>query len=296
MTSSNQGGDRTEASGSALPDALACFSEIAGRLAGRRLAVFLDYDGTLTPIVARPELALLEEATRSAIRELAARVRVAIVSGRDRADVERMVGIDDLIYAGSHGLDIAGPRLQDQYEGAEAFLPALARAEAALRARLAGVEGALVERKRYAIAVHHRLVPEAQVPMLEAAVDAAIVQAQGELRKTGGKKIFELRPQLAWDKGRAVLWLLRVLGLDEADVLPLYIGDDETDEDAFRALRDRGGLGVLVASAPQPTAAHYRLSDPSATASFLCALLRLQNEPERPPDALTSRGSVRSDR
>ena len=252
----------------ALPNALARAAEIRARLAGKRPAVFLDYDGTLTPIVARPELAVLSDATRAVVRALAERCTVAIVSGRDRAEVERLVGLDGLVYAGSHGFDIAGPGgLRKEHECAAEFLPALDRAEERLRRELAGAAGALVERKKFAIAVHYRLVAEDEVPRVDAAV-ATVAAETPELRRTTGKKVFELRPRLDWDKGKAVLWLLAALGLDHEDVLPLYLGDDDTDEDAFAALANRG-IGILIAEAPQPTVAHYVLSDTEEAARFL---------------------------
>lgn len=259
-----------------LADGLENFAALKARLQGKRLAVFLDYDGTLTPIVDRPELAVLDADMRSVIRELAARCSVAIISGRDRADVERLVDVEGLVYAGSHGFDIAGPGgLAMQYPGAAEFLPDLDRAEAALRARLEGIEGALIERKRYAIAVHYRLVSAERLAEVEAAVDATLAEASDRLRRTGGKKVYELRVRLPWDKGGAVAWLLDGLGLNGPDVLPLYLGDDETDEDAFAMLCERGGVGVLVAPQPQRTLAHYRLDDPDAVGRFLRALLEV---------------------
>lgn len=259
-----------------LPDALQHLPMIASQLVDRRPAVFLDYDGTLTPIVARPELAVLDESMRQSIQALATRCPVAIVSGRDRADVERLVGIDGLVYAGSHGFDIAGlDGLAMQYPGAADFLPALDQAETQLRAQLAGIDGALVERKRYAIAVHYRLVAPEHLAAVDAAVVAALAEAPDQLRRTGGKKVFELRVNLPWDKGSAVSWLLDTLGLAHPDVLPFYLGDDETDEDAFSALRGHGGIGILVAAAPQATAAQYRLTDPSAVGRFLQVLTEM---------------------
>ncbi|ABM42328.1 trehalose-phosphatase [Pseudomonas sp. S5(2021)] len=258
----------------ALPDALESYEEIRQRLRAKRAAVFLDYDGTLTPIVARPELAVLSEEMRATVRELAQVCAVAVVSGRDRADVERLVGLDTLVYAGSHGFDIAGPGgLHMQHERAAEFLPALDRAESRLRKATKSVPGALVERKRYAIAVHYRLVAPDDLPVLEAAVDAALAETTDKLRKTGGKKVFELRPKLTWDKGRAVCWLLEALDLDGPEIVPLYLGDDETDEDAFEALGELHGIGLLVARAPQATAAQYGLEDPAAVARFLRTLI-----------------------
>ena len=219
------------------------------------MAVFLDYDGTLTPIVERPEDALLPAETRAAIERLAALAPVAIVSGRDLADVRRLIGIEGITYAGSHGFDVVLPDGSAHQRGTE-FLPALEAAERDLRARLASVPGAQIEAKTFAIAVHVRRVREELVPDVEAAV-AGVAAADPRLRRTGGKKVFEIRPAVAWDKGKALLWLLDVLELGPG-VLPVYVGDDETDEDAFRAVRDRG-LGVVVRGEgdDRPTLARY---------------------------------------
>lgn len=263
------------AQGSDLPDARQQFANIARQLERRTPAVFLDYDGTLTPIVDRPELAVLDDGTRSAIRRLAGLCTVAIISGRDRADVAHLVGLDELVYAGSHGFDIAGPGgLEKQHERAKDFLTPLDRAETKLRRALQSTEGVIVERKRFAIAVHYRLVDPASAADVEAEVDRSIEAEEPLLRKSGGKKIFEIRPNVAWDKGRAVLWLLETLDLDRPDILPLYIGDDETDEDAFRALRNRG-LGIMVGDVPQGSAAKYVVAAPSDVAELLGKLIQL---------------------
>jgi trehalose-phosphatase len=128
-----------------------------------------------------------------------------------------------------------------------------------------------VEPKRFAVAVHFRLAQEADLPRIERAVDAAVA-AHPELRKTLGKKIFELRPALEWDKGKALLWLLEQLGRESVlPLFPFFIGDDLTDEDAFRAVKGRG-LGILVADAPRVTAADYSLRDPEEVREFLTVL------------------------
>ncbi|MEX2016465.1 MAG: trehalose-phosphatase [Candidatus Hydrogenedentales bacterium] len=248
-------------------NALEARDEIQQRLEGRQPALFLDYDGTLTPIVARPELAILPEETRALLKELAQRFPVAIVSGRDLADVRKMVGLDDLVYAGSHGFDIQGPGgLRLQNEQAKSALPDLDAAESALNARITDIKDAWVERKHFAIAVHYRQVDETDAPRVETLVKQ--VQSQHPaLRLKGGKKIWELQADIEWDKGRAVLWLLEHLGLDRPNILPIYMGDDVTDEDAFRALADRGmGIGVGVG---EDTAAHYTLRDTDEVAPFL---------------------------
>jgi alpha,alpha-trehalase len=266
--------------GSALPDARERIGEIVARLADKRGAVFLDYDGTLTPIVARPELAVLTDEMRDVLRRLAAVSTLAIVSGRDRADVARLVGIDALIYAGSHGFDITGPDgLAKQNEHAIAAVPALQAAGDRLDAALGDIDGALVERKAFAIAVHYRQVAEGDVADVRRTVEAVAAE-HPELRQTGGKMILELRPRVHWDKGSAVLWLLEALGMDGDDVLPIYLGDDDTDEDAFAALAWRG-IGILVSDTERPTAAQYMLSDTDAAGRFLHDLLGVLKEGRR---------------
>jgi trehalose-phosphatase len=252
------------------PPALGRMREIAARLRGRRLAAFLDYDGTLAPIAARPELAVMDGATRDALERLARLATVAVVSGRDLPDVRSRAG-PGLWYAGSHGFDIAGPS-DERYEHPRglAALPALGAAEGELRAALGAIAGALVERKRFSLAAHFRLVADEGVPAVARAVEAALARNPG-LRTGCGKKVIELLPDFDWNKGAALLWLLGSLGLAPADVLPLYIGDDLTDEDAFRALAGRG-IGVAVLAEPRATAAHYRLRDPDEVRAFLGAL------------------------
>ena len=162
---------------------------------------------------------------------------------------------------------------------AAAAEPALDRAEERLRREVAGIDGALVERKKFAIAVHYRLVADDQVARVESAV-AAIAAEITDLRRTAAKKVFALRPRVDWDKGRAVLWLLTALGLDREDVLPLYLGDDDTDEDAFAALKGRG-LGILVTEAEHPTAADYVLANTEEVGRFLGELVAILGDPTR---------------
>lgn len=251
-----------------LPSALDSWDDIAALLVDRRPVIFLDYDGTLTPIVSQPEDALLSEEMRATLRSLAELCTVAIVSGRDRNDVEPLVGLEGLVYAGSHGFDIEGPEgLRMEHEGGRDALPALEAAEAGLAERLADIDGARVERKRFAIAVHYRNVAEEDVGRVAEAVEE-VARDHETLRVSGGKKVFELRPDLEWDKGRAVLWLMDALNLNEGEVEPFYLGDDVTDEDAFRVIADRG-VGIVVGLPSHATTAHYGLRDTEAVRSFL---------------------------
>ncbi|HPQ60754.1 MAG TPA: trehalose-phosphatase, partial [Syntrophales bacterium] len=131
----------------------------------------------------------------------------------------------------------------------------------------------LVERKKFSIAVHYRKVRQEEVPQVEDRVDRVLEQSSG-LRKSFGKKVFELQPEIDWNKGKALFWVLDALDLDGPDVLPFYIGDDTTDEDAFRAIEDRG-IGIVVMNRPRPTRARYALKDPDAVGRFLESLERV---------------------
>lgn len=307
----------------ALPSALSF--ELARR---QRMIVFLDYDGTLTPIVSDPAAATLSETMREAVRRLAENNTVAVVSGRAREKVRDFVKLSELYYAGSHGFDIDGPCGMRHAVSSE-IVPLLGAAREKLELRLAGIEGAAIEDNRFSISVHWRNVLSGEArARVEAIVDEVLATPplSGALRKSTGKCVYELRPNVRWNKGEAVLYLLELLrhsqgaaerrkitapkapdDFDEdddappdiddddanngtaaqdsddddddnatleleradcsnseqavaarearkqrifskawyRDVLPVYIGDDTTDEDAFGALKPLGGLCVL---------------------------------------------------
>ncbi len=150
---------------STVPDALASWDTVAAVLRGRRLAVFLDFDGTLSPIVDRPDDARMTPSGGPALDRLAALCPVAIVSGRDLGDVRRRAGVPSLWYAGSHGFEYVSPDGQaHEHEQAGQAVAALAEAARELSARLSDVPGAIVETKRFALAAHYRMVSEERAP------------------------------------------------------------------------------------------------------------------------------------
>jgi trehalose 6-phosphate phosphatase len=255
-----------------LPAALQHIDDIVQSAENKRVVIFLDYDGTLTPIVARPEDAHLPDTMRDVLAALARTYTVAIVSGRDLADVRQRVHLETLYYAGSHGFEIAGPGdVHALYGPAHAFLTDLDRAESALRERFDGLPGAQVERKHFTIAVHFRRVHEEDLDKVMAMVHT-IPKPYPTLRQTSGKKVIELRPDLDWNKGTALFWLLEIMGLDRDQVWPVYIGDDLTDEDAFLALQN-AGVGIIVTDGGcRSTAARYALSNIEEVRTFLMTL------------------------
>jgi trehalose 6-phosphate phosphatase len=264
-----------------LPSALHSVEQILQRAEGRHLALFLDYDGTLTPIVEDPQKALMSDSMRSTVSRLAQRCTVAVISGRDLEDVREKVGIAGIVYAGSHGFDIIGPekdRLQLQ-QGKD-FLPALDRAERLLKIASKKILGTVVERKRFSVAVHYRNIKRGSFGAVKLLVDT-VAHDVPELRKSKGKKIFELHPRMNWHKGKALLWILDALELGGSVGLPIAIGDDVTDEDAFRVLKDRG-IAVAVGETPRATAAAYWLKNPAEVETFLGELAARLHQGGRP--------------
>lgn len=261
------------------PSALESFSVIeAATSAGARLAVFSDYDGTLSEIVEQPDRAFMTEAARAALSAVAARHPVAIISGRSRQKIHDFVGLEGAWYAGSHGLDVSGP--------AGDFLAAPWAAEVMrtlaedLRSRLAGIPGSSVELNTFCCSAHYRCCPDRREEVASA-VAAAAAPYGDRVKICTGRKVLEVKPAVEWDKGRALLFILDSLGLRAAPpaappTLCLYFGDDTSDEDAFRALRESGlGLGVLVSSRPKATAAHFSLRNPSEVTALLERLAAL---------------------
>ncbi|MQP66329.1 trehalose-phosphatase [Niveispirillum sp. SYP-B3756] len=245
------------------PEAMCSVDAVLARIAGlerassQPVALLLDYDGTLTPIVDRPDQAFLTPTMHDLLSHLAGLYPLAIVSGRDVEDVRRLVAIDNIIYVGSHGLDIATP---DQvYQPGQPFRAAIQRAAARLENELASITNAFVQSKRYAITVHTRLVAPAAKPHV-AAIVREVLTGEPSLRHMDGKEMHELRPVLDWHKGSAIGWLLGDL---LAGHPPLFLGDDVTDEDGFRAVAGTG-LGVRVGAPDQPTAADLHIPDVGA--------------------------------
>ncbi len=255
-----------------LPSALDRMERIRTLIEGKQAALFLDYDGTLTPIVRRPEDAVLSDEMRSLVSELSRHCPLAIVSGRDLKDVKNLVKVDGIFYAGSHGFDIAGPDdVHTVLQHGRQFLPAIESAEKEIEEQVKEIPGARVERKKFSIATHYREVSPNKTELVEKAVDRVLSKHPG-LRKGLGKKVFEMLPDIDWDKGKALLWLMKELNLNHPGVLPFYLGDDVTDENAFVVLLKRG-IGIVVSEETRPSKALYRLRNPDDVFRFLEKML-----------------------
>lgn len=237
----------------------------------RQPAVFYDFDGTLSEIVEDPDSARLVDGAADALTSLSAACPVAILSGRDLADVRERIGLPGLWYAGSHGFELTGPDgTHHQNPEAAASIPVLAGAAADLADQLGHIPGVVVEHKRFGVAVHYRNAARDRVGEVAAAVRTA--GQRTALRVTTGREVIELRPNIDWDKGKTLHWVLDYIRDNEGagPLLPIYLGDDITDEDAFDALDD-DGIAILVRHSDdgdRATAARYALDDPARVREF----------------------------
>jgi trehalose 6-phosphate phosphatase len=260
---------------SQLPDALQALGLAAG-LTARQPAVFFDFDGTLSDIVDDPDSARPAAGAVKALQRLAAHCPVAVLSGRDLADVIERVGLPGIWYAGSHGFELTAPDgTHHQNDAAAAAIPVLERAAAQLRAQLGSIPGVVVEHKRFGVAVHYRNAARDRVGEVAAAVRAA--GQHHALRVTTGREVIELRPDIDWDKGKTLRWVidhLRQAG--SGHLMPIYLGDDITDEDAFDAVR-HDGVPIVVRhtdDGDRATAALFALDSPARVAEFTDRLAR----------------------
>lgn len=194
--------------------------------------------------------------SREVVRSLAELFPTAIVSGRSRVKVESFVQLRELYYAGSHGMDILGPAPGSHtgavaplsFQPAAAYLPLMARVLSELRHVVAPFEGTAVEDNTFCLSVHFRnLVRAGDFAGLLAAVEKCVAAHPGDLRLTRGRKVLEVRPRLDWDKGAALLHLLESMKLrDPSRVFAIYIGDDRTDEDAFKGKASFEFIGEIM--------------------------------------------------
>lgn len=252
----------------------------AGVRAAPHIIVLSDYDGTLTPIVSRPEQASLSPEAREVLAALAQKhtFSVGIISGRALAEVRDMVAVEEIYYAGNHGLELEGPGLSFIHPAAESSRTEMKALTRKLTARLAGIKGVIVEDKGFSVSVHYRMVAPNNVAKVAVVFQEVTAPAlsHGRIRVTPGKKVWEVRPPTDWHKGKAVETIVEKLktALSLQAPLTVYLGDDFTDEDAFKVVRPPHGWSILVGQS-SPSSAEYFLNDSSEVIKFLSRLLKL---------------------
>ncbi|WP_286952829.1 MULTISPECIES: trehalose-phosphatase [Aminobacterium] len=267
-----------------IPSAMGIVEFVEKRLQNSSLFITLDYDGTLAPIVDRPELTVFSSEMKHALKKLAMRFPVAVISGRDLKEIKDLIKLDIVVFAGSHGFDILSPHGEISYQVGKEYLPILDRAQKFLEEKFKDIEGALLERKKFSLALHYRLVPSDRVKEVEFLVDRVLAR-EPKLKKGLGKMVLELKPNLDWDKGKAIIWLVKAIGLNIERTLLLYIGDDITDEDAFKAIRHTG-LGIVVKDGEKErkSLAEYSLENTLEVRDFLEKLAKLSSKNKKHDD------------
>jgi trehalose 6-phosphate phosphatase len=263
-----------------------CWNEIVRQVnEASQILLFLDYDGTLTPIVARPEMAVLSSQARKILKQISyhSLFKLAIISGRRLSEIKTLLALENIAYAGNHGLEIECP--PDYCQGrsrettifthpmAKKFQPRLERLEQRLRKRLADIDGIVIQNKGLTLSVHYRLAEETIIKRIEQLFFEAIecADAKDKLQVTEGKKVLEVRPPIDWNKGKSIEWLLQIYGTPRS--LPIFAGDDVTDEDGFTILHKIGGISIFVGKDKASSAADYYLDSPEQLYHWLGKLL-----------------------
>jgi trehalose-phosphatase len=258
------------------------WDKLRDHLAGRSLLLLLDYDGTLTPIVRHPDEAILSKKVKSLLRALSKtpKCHLGIISGRALKDIKRKIGLKGIIYVGNHGLEVTGPGIKLTSHLQKRFRIVLEKIEEGLKKNLAGIRGIFLEDKDATLSIHYRLADtkgsRTAKGILQKAIQPYLIQKK--LILSAGKKVMEVRPNVPWDKGRIAKWLIekhpfKARGLQS---VPIYIGDDVTDEDAFHILRNKG-ITIFVGRKRRSSARYY-LKDTFEVERFLRMILELLRE------------------
>jgi len=241
-----------------------------------------DYDGTLTPIVSRPEEAILSPEVKEKLCALTQKPTssVGIISGRSLSELKSMVAIEGIYYAGNHGLEIEGPGIKFVSQPAELAQATIKDLAQQLSAALDSIAGVIVEDKGLSLSVHYRLVKKSEETLVAETFQQVISPSlnEGKVRVSSGKKVWEVRPPIDWHKGKAVAAITREIKalLKLEPILTIYLGDDTTDEDAFRVIHHPEGWSIFVGGENLSSSADYFLNSTSEVDRFLSRLLELK--------------------
>ena len=244
--------------------------KLKDRLSDKFILLFLDYDGTLTPIAETPEKAVISQEAKDLLNKLSKKSHcsVAIISGRSLSDIKTIVGIKNIIYVGNHGLEIEGPKIKFESPVSLRNKRILQHIKEDLNTKLSTIKGVFIEDKGLSLSVHYRLAERDQIPQVKTILHEATIlyTVRDKIRIKLGKKVFEIRPAADWDKGKVVLWLLArwKFSVRDKDIMPIYIGDDRTDEDAFKVIKKKG-LTIFVGEQASSEAQYYLKSTEEVT-------------------------------
>ena len=254
------------------------WEKIEKEIADKYIYIFLEYDGTIVPFARRPDQAVIPDANKELLKRLSLNLQceVAIISGRKLSDIKQMVGLRNIIYSGNHGLEVEGPNIKFKSFILFKYEKTLSEIKKQLQDELSVIPGAWVEDKGLSLSVHYRLVASQKIPQVKIVFQEATIidRLKGLIKTKSGKMILEIQPPVVWDKGKIVLWLLarQTFLRDEQIILPIYVGNNLADEDAFRVLRNKG-LTVCIGES-KGSLAEYYLNNSREVAELLQRILR----------------------
>lgn len=246
------------------------WEKIKETVTGKNFFLFLDYDGTLALIADHPDKAVLSDEVRNILRKIALNpgFKVAVISGRTLKDIKSRVGIKEIIYSGNHGLEIEGPSFKFKKSVTISYKILLGKIKKELRLAFADFKNVFIEDKKLTLSIHYRLAGKKHISVIKnifyKTISGYLIEKKIKVRK--GKMIFEIAPPVKWNKSTAVLWILNRPEFSKNDFYPVYFGDDTTDEDAFRVLKDKG-ITVLVGHRKKSYAKYY-LNDVTEVGKF----------------------------
>ena len=248
----------------------------------KNILFLTDFDGTLTPIVEKPELASLSNETRQLLDSLARQphLTIGIISGRALSDLKDKINLDNIIYSGNHGFEIEGPSLNFINPIADEIRPFFRLIKNVLTLALGSIKGVFIEDKGITLSVHYRQVEARKVSDVESVVKKVVSgPAMGSIFMiTPGKEVYDVKPAASWDKGKAIRLLMKRFGKGgrRSGLLPVYLGDDLTDEDGFQVIEKYGeGITVHIGESQDKSTARYYLRSPDEVCLFMSGLLNL---------------------
>ena len=246
-----------------------CLSEIINEIRDTdHILLCLDYDGTLVPICKNPSLAKLSPEAKELLTDLSQNpcIFMNIISGRPLNEIKKLIGIENILYAGNHGFEISNKQHHWVYPEAKKIKPLLKNVVKELKAQLDTIDGILIEDKGLTLSIHYRNVAGKSAKDIKKIIQDIVSPYRETLRITSGKKVYEVRPKIDWDKGKAIIKMQQMLNLKEK-ILKVYIGDDKTDEDAFKILREND-ISIVVGY-KKYSKAHYFCKNSKEVILFL---------------------------
>ena len=257
------------------------WNKLKTKFKNKFIYLFLDYDGTLTPIVDTPEKAVLHREVKEILKKLTinSKCKIAIISGRSLKDIKNKIGLNNIFYVGNHGLEIEGGKIKFESRNSSEIKLIIRQIREDLSNRLSTFKGVFIEDKGLTLSFHYRLADKKGMTSIKKIFDEVthLYLTQNKIKINPGKMVYDIKPLVTWNKGTAVLLLLeqqRTL-IREEPVIPIYIGDDVMDEDAFEVLKDKG-LTIFVGEPCKSKARNY-LKDHTEVTKFLNQILEIQN-------------------